>query len=73
MEKQMSFLCVGFIPDDPKWDGLSVPSCEVCIAWSPIVLDRPFILEDGTVNCYNFLEVKKIHLTHVIGPGRCNE
>ena len=58
MEKQLPFLCVGFIPKDPKWDGLSAPSCEGCLSWSPIVLNRPFILEDRTVNCYNFMEVK---------------
>lgn len=58
MEKQLPFLCVGFIPEDSSWDGLSAPSCNCCLAWSPIVSDRPAMLEDGTVNCYNFLEVK---------------
>lgn len=58
MEKQLPFLCAGFIPEDPNWDGLSAPSCEGCLAWSPIVNNRPCILEDGTVNCYNFTEVK---------------
>jgi len=62
MEKQMPFLCVGFIPDDPKWDGLSAVSCDDCIAWSPIVDNRPRLLEDGTVNCYNFMEVKNENL-----------
>ena len=58
MEKKLPFLCAGFIPEDPKWDGLSAPSCNDCIAWSPIVNNRPAILEDRTVNCYNFMEVK---------------
>jgi hypothetical protein len=60
MEKQLPFLCVGYIPQDPKQGGSSSHSCEGCLAWSPIVLNRPFILEDKTVNCYNFLEVKKL-------------
>lgn len=63
MKKQKSKFCVGFrtepveLGKKPERD-LSL-SCEGCIGWSPIVTNKPSILEDGTVNCYNYLEVKK--------------
>ena len=73
MEKQLPFLCVGFIPKDPKQEIYSPHSCEDCLAWSPIAANRPFLLEDKTVNCYNFTEVKNIHITDLSKGGRCHE
>lgn len=63
MEKQKSKFCAGFrtepVEISEKKEGDLALSCKGCSGWSPIVINRPSILEDGTVNCYNFLEVKK--------------
>jgi len=62
MEKSLPFLCVGFMPEDPKQGGSSSHSCHNCIVWQPIAADRPGVLDDGTINCYNFLEFKNENL-----------
>lgn len=68
MEKQKPKLCAGFETEHRMWDGTPSYSCKGCSRWQPIAKNRPFVLEDGAVNCYNFQEIKIDRATGIWGP-----